>query len=80
MDPVTRAHVTGKVDMDVVGFMELRQVVQSFCNLIASTGKGGAVPMDIGSIASVAAGSVHPDGTVSEDVEQQQQWQQQQPP
>ena len=37
MDPTTRAHVTGKVDMDAVSFVDLRQVVQSFCNLIAST-------------------------------------------
>ena len=29
MDPATRAHVTGKVDMDNVWFMELRQIVQS---------------------------------------------------
>ena len=28
MDPMTRAHVTGKVDMDTVEFSMLRQVVQ----------------------------------------------------
>ena len=56
MDPSTRAHVTGKVNMDTVDFAELRQVVQAFCNLVASTsssGKGGGVAaMDIGSIAN----------------------------
>ena len=69
MDPTTRAHVTGKVDMDTVSFADLRLVVQSFCNLIASTnnsGKGGGViAMDIGSIASVpgtCGGSVISDG------------------
>ena len=58
MDPSTKAHVTGKVDMDLVTYVELRQIVQSYTNLINSTsgrGKGnGVVPMDIGSIASVA--------------------------
>ena len=56
MGPTTRAHVTGKVDMDTVGFAELRQVVQSFCNLIASTNNsgrgGGVIAMDIGAVAS----------------------------
>ena len=65
MDPATRAHVTGKVDMETVGFIELRQLVQSYTNLIGSTtnsGKGGGVvAMDISSIASVG-GSVLPDG------------------
>ena len=64
MDPTTRAHVTGKVDMDTVSFTDLRQVVQSFCNLIASTnnsGKGGGVvAMDIGSIASAPGTSGGP--------------------
>ena len=57
MDSTTRAHVTGKLDMDTVGFAELRQVVQSFCNLISSTSSGGrgggSTAMDIGAIASV---------------------------
>ena len=70
MDPATRAHVTGKVDMENVGLVELRQIVQSYTNLINSTtssGKGGgAVAMDVGSIASVG-GSVLPDGTSQDD-------------
>ena len=44
MDPTTRAHVTGKVDMESVAFSELRQIVQSYTNLIGSTtnsGRGG---------------------------------------
>ena len=67
MDPATRAHVTGKVDMKDVSFVELRQVVQSYTNLIASTThsgrSGGVVAMDISSIASVDGhGATHPDG------------------
>ena len=68
MDASTRAHVTGKLDMDTVGFMELRQVVQSFCNLIASTNNtgrgGGVVAMDIGAIATAPG---HPGGIVISD-------------
>ena len=70
MDPATRAHVTGKVDMETVSFVELRQIVQSYTNLIASTtnsGKGGGVvAMDISAIASVG-GSIHPDGASQDD-------------
>ena len=62
MDPSTRAHVTGNLDMDTVSFMELRQVVQSFCNLIASTNNGGKVggivAMDIGAIATAPGNPV----------------------
>ena len=62
MDPTTRAHVTGKVDMESVGFAELRQIAQSYTNLISSTttsGRGGGVvAMDIGSIASVGDSSL----------------------
>ena len=65
MDPSTKAHVIGKIDMDAVGFVEMRQIVQSYTNLINSTTNnrkgGGAVAMDISSIASVG-GSVLPDG------------------
>ena len=68
MDATTRAHVTGKLDMDNVGFMELRQVVQSFCNLIASTNiasrGSGAVPMDIGTISTAPS---QPGGVVISD-------------
>ena len=77
MGPTTRAHVTGKVDMDTVGFVELRQVAQSFCNLFSSTnnsGKGGGViAMNIGSIASVpgtSGGSVLSDGVCLEKGDQ----------
>ena len=74
MDSTTRAHVTGKVDMDKLDFTELKQVVQSFCNLIASTGKGsGAIAIDIGSIASVpgtASGFVISDEACSEKSDQ----------
>ena len=73
MDPTTRAHVTGKVDMESVAFGELRQIVQSYTNLIGPTTNsgrgGGVVAMDIGSIASVGdhkmshvGGSFHPEG------------------
>ena len=73
MDPTTRAHVTGKVDMESVAFGELLQIVQSYTNLIGSTTKigrgGGVVAMDIGSIASVGdhkmshvGGSLQPEG------------------
>ena len=76
MDPATRAHVTGKVDMETVGFVELRQIVQSYTNLIASTtnsGKGGGVvAMDISSIASVG-GSVLPAGASQDDDASNQQ-------
>ena len=76
MDPSTKAHVTGKIDMDTVGYVELRQIVQSYTNLINSTrsrGKGGgAVAMDIGSIAR-ASGSVHPDGSSQDDSSPEQQ-------
>ena len=72
MDSTTRAHVTGKVDMDTVCFAELRLVAQSFCNLISSTNNsgrgGGAIAMNIGSIASVpgmSAGPVISDGAVN---------------
>ena len=34
MDPSTKAHVTGKIDMDTVGYVELQQIVQSYINLI----------------------------------------------
>ena len=61
MDAATRAHVTGKVDMESVAFTELRQIVQSYTNLIGSmttSGRGGGVvAMDIGSIASVGDSS-----------------------
>ena len=61
MDPTTRAHVTGKVDMESVAFSELRQIVQSYTNLIGSTTNsgrgGGVVAMDIGSIATVGDSS-----------------------
>ena len=74
MDPTTRAHVTGKVDMDTVGFAELRQVVQSFCNLIVSTNTrgrgGGVIAMDIGAIASVAGA---PGGYVISDAAAQEE-------
>ena len=43
--------------MDTVSFVDLRKIVQSYTNLIASINKsgkgGGVVAMDIGSIASV---------------------------
>jgi hypothetical protein len=55
MDPSTKAHVTGKVDMDSVSYAELRQIVQSYTNLINSpSGRGkddGVVPMDISSMS-----------------------------
>ncbi len=77
MDPTTRAHVTGKVDMDTVSFVDLRQVVQSFCNLIASTntsGNGGrVVAMGIGSIASApgtSGGPVISDGVSPDNGDQ----------
>ena len=61
MDPTTRAHVTGKVDMESVAFSELRQIVQSYTNLIGSTTNsgrgGGVVAIDIGSIATVGDSS-----------------------
>ena len=77
----TKAHVTGKVDMDSVSYAELRQIVQSYANLINSTssrGKGnGVVPMDISSIASSlewsrermqrVGGSFHADGSCQDD-------------
>ena len=62
MGPSTEAHVTGEVDMVAVDYVELRQIVQSYANLINSTpsrGKGnGVVPMDISPIASPAVQSV----------------------
>ena len=62
MGPSTEAHVTGEVDMGAVDYVELRQIVQSYANLINSTpsrGKGnGVVPMDISPIASPAVQSV----------------------
>ena len=81
MDPSTKAHVTGKVDMDSVGYVELREIVQSYTNLINSTsgrGKGSTpVPMDISSIASSleysrerlqrGGGSLHPEGPAQDD-------------
>ena len=77
MDPSTRAHVAGKVDMDTVSFTDLRLVVQSFCNLIASTNNsgrsGGMVAMDIGSIASApgtSGGPVISDGSSPEENDQ----------
>ena len=61
MDAATRAHVTGKGEMESVAFTELRQIAQSYTNLIGSTttsGRGcGAVAMDTGSIASVGDSS-----------------------
>ena len=61
MDAATRAHVTGKGVMESVTFTELRQIVQSYTNLIGSTttsGRGGGVvAMDIGSIATVGDSS-----------------------
>ena len=61
--------MTGKVDMESVAFSELRQIVQSYTNLIGSTTNsgrgGGVVAMDIGSIASVGdhkMSHVHPEG------------------
>ena len=71
MDPTTRAHVTGKVDMDTVSFVDLRQVVQSFCNLISSTSGrgGGVVAMDIVAIANAPGtegGPVISDGASQE--------------
>ena len=77
MDPTTRAHVTGKVDMYTVSFVDIRQVVQSYTNLIASTnnsGKGGGVvAMDIGSIATATGslgGSIISDGVNPEESDQ----------
>ena len=77
MDPTTRAHVTGKVDMDTVSFVDLRQVVQSFCNLISSTNNsgrgGGVVAMDIGAIADApgsSGGPVISDGARQEENDQ----------
>ena len=57
MDSTTRAHVTGKLDMNTVGYAELRQVVQSYCNLVSSTSGGGrgggSTAIDVGAIATV---------------------------
>lgn len=76
MDPSTKAHATAKVDMDAVGYVELRQIVQSYTNLINTTtsrGKGGgAVAMDICSLASVG-GSVHPDSSSQDESSPEQQ-------
>ena len=58
MDPTTKAHVTGKIDMDTVGYVELRQIVQSYTNLINSTtsrGKGGGATLAFARICCTAA-------------------------
>ena len=77
MDPMTKVHVTGTVDMDSVGYSELRQIVPLYTNLINSTtGKNrgvGAVAMGIGSIASVnrsLGGTFIPDGVTPEEGDQ----------
>ena len=76
MDGQTRAHVTGKIDMEQVTYPELRSALMIYTNLVTSasrsTSANGAVAMDIGSIASVG-GSVLPDGTSQDDDASNQQ-------
>ena len=62
MDGQTRTHVSSKIDMELTKYLELRQAVMNFTNLVTATGRGGAVAMDIGSIES----SHRPDGVLTE--------------
>ena len=68
MDGATRSHVSGKMDMEDMEYSALRQTVMAYCTLQANTSRTGssqAVPMDIGSIASVAD-SVAPSSNVDQ--------------
>ena len=56
MNPNTKAYVAGKLGLDTIEYVDLRQAVMTYTNLITSTtAKGGPVAMDIGFIESVAA-------------------------
>ena len=49
--------------MESLKCMELRQAVMTFTNLVASTTRGSAVPMDIGALGGGAIpGAADPDG------------------
>ena len=50
MDTQTRTHVSGKIDLESARYLELRQAVMTFTNLVASTTRGGAAPMNLGSL------------------------------
>ena len=58
MDPNTKAYVAGKIDLDSMEYVELRQAVMTYTNLITSTTvKAGPSAMDISAIESVATDS-----------------------
>ena len=77
MDGQTRAHVTGKIDMESVTYQELRSALMLYTNLVTSASRSktanGAVPMDLSSIASVSGslgGNVIPDVANAEESDQ----------
>ena len=58
MDPGTRSHVSGKIDVETADYILLRKTVMGHTNLTSATGQAGRgssspTAMDIGSIASV---------------------------
>ena len=63
MDPQTRTHVSSQLDMESLKYVDLRQAAMTFTNLVTSTTRGSAVPMDIGALGGGAIpGIADPDG------------------
>ena len=68
MDASTRSHVSGKLDVNEVIYIDLRQAVMAYTSLVGATTPKAPTPMDIGAIANVVDA-----GPTSEDYLQQQQ-------
>ena len=81
MDPNTTAYVAGKIDLDSMEYVELRQAVMTYTNLITSTTtRTGPAAMDISAIESVTTDSksIVPSDVASSQGQgsQQEEWNQ----